>query len=53
MNPVYFVPMVEVVPSPWTKPEVFTKTRDLMKKLGEVPVCMKKEIEGFALNRIQ
>jgi L-gulonate 3-dehydrogenase len=53
VNPPYYVPLVEVVPAPWTEESVVTKTRDIMKEVGQVPVCFKKEIEGFALNRIQ
>jgi len=53
VNPPYYVPLVEVVPAPWTEASVVTKTRDIMKEVGQVPVCFKREIEGFALNRIQ
>jgi L-gulonate 3-dehydrogenase len=53
VNPPYYVPLVEVVPAPWTEESVVTKTRDIMKEVGQVPVCFNKEIEGFALNRIQ
>lgn len=53
MNPPYYVPLVEVVPAPWTEEAVVVKTRDIMKEIGQVPVCLKREIEGFALNRIQ
>ncbi|PSN40144.1 Lambda-crystallin [Blattella germanica] len=53
VNPPYYVPLVEVVPAPWTHAGVVTKTRDIMKEIGQVPVCFNKEIEGFALNRIQ
>jgi len=53
VNPPYYVPLVEVVPAPWTEESVIMKTRDIMKEIGQVPVCFKREIEGFALNRIQ
>ena len=53
VNPPYHVPLVEVVPAPWTEESVVMKTRDIMKEVGQVPVCFKREIEGFALNRIQ
>ena len=53
VNPPYYVSLVEVVPAPWTEESVVTKTRDIMKEVGQVPVCFKREIEGFALNRIQ
>ncbi|XP_069685092.1 lambda-crystallin homolog [Periplaneta americana] len=53
VNPPYYVPLVEVVPAPWTEASVVTKTREIMKEIGQVPVCLQREIEGFALNRIQ
>ncbi|XP_037814051.1 lambda-crystallin homolog [Lucilia sericata] len=53
VNPPYYVPLVEVVPAPWTKPEVVTKTRAIMEEIGQKPVTLSREIEGFALNRIQ
>ncbi|XP_067638664.1 lambda-crystallin homolog isoform X2 [Eurosta solidaginis] len=53
VNPPYYVPLVEVVPSPWTKPEFVIKTRAIMEEIGQKPVVLSREIEGFILNRIQ
>lgn len=53
VNPPYYVPLVEIVPAPWTRSEVATKTRSLMEEIGQKPVLLTREIEGFALNRIQ
>ncbi|XP_068159880.1 lambda-crystallin homolog [Drosophila tropicalis] len=53
VNPPYYVPLVEIVPAPWTKPELVQKTRALMSEIGQKPVTLSREIEGFALNRIQ
>lgn len=53
MNPPYYVPLVEVVPAPWTDPEVPKKTRAIMEEIGQSPVNLSKEVPGFALNRIQ
>ncbi|CAL1300597.1 unnamed protein product [Larinioides sclopetarius] len=52
-NPPYHVPIVEIVPSAWTNPDVVTKTVELMKEIGQKPVIVKKEIYGFAINRMQ
>lgn len=41
------------MPSPWTKPEFVTRTRDLMLEIGQKPVTLTREIEGFITNRIQ
>ncbi|XP_053184465.1 lambda-crystallin homolog [Scomber japonicus] len=53
VNPPYYVKLVELVPHPETAGPVMDSTRTLMTKVGQVPVCLKKEIDGFALNRVQ
>lgn len=53
VNPPYYVPLVEIVPAPWTQPEVVKKTRSIMEEIGQKPVTLSREVEGFALNRIQ
>lgn len=53
VNPPYYVPLVEVVPSPWTKPEIASTVRALMTEVGQKPVVLSREIAGFVLNRIQ
>ena len=53
VNPPHVIPIVEVSPAPWTAPEVVEKTRALHEKIGQVPIIVKKEVEGFILNRLQ
>ncbi len=53
VNPPYLIPIVELCPAPWTEPEVVVRTRDLMTRAGQVPATVKKEMDGFALNRLQ
>lgn len=53
VNPPFYVPLVELVPAPWTAPEVVVKARKIMEELGQKPVSLSREIPGFALNRIQ
>lgn len=53
VNPPYYVPLVELVPAPWTRQDVRTKTREIMTEIGQKPVLLTREIDGFALNRIQ
>jgi L-gulonate 3-dehydrogenase len=53
VNPPYLVPLVEICPAPWTDPAVTERTRDIMVQAGQVPATVKKEIDGFALNRLQ
>ena len=52
-NPPFHAPLVELVPSPWADSDVLPKAKAVMEKIGQVPVILKKEIEGFVLNRIQ
>jgi len=47
------VPLVEVVPAPWTRSDISEKTKAIMTEIGQKPVVLNKEIDGFALNRIQ
>ncbi|XP_074771766.1 lambda-crystallin homolog isoform X2 [Athene noctua] len=53
VNPPYFVPLVEIVPHPETDPSTIERTYALMKKIGQSPVKLNREIEGFVLNRLQ
>ncbi|KAM9604253.1 lambda-crystallin homolog isoform 2-T2 [Trichechus inunguis] len=53
VNPPYYVPLVELVPHPETDPSTVDRTHALMKKIGQTPIRIQKEIDGFALNRIQ
>ena len=53
VNPPHVVPIVELSPAPWTAPDVVARSRALHEKVGQVPVLVKKEIQGFILNRLQ
>ncbi|KAG5327494.1 CRYL1 protein, partial [Pseudoatta argentina] len=53
VNPPYYVPLIEVVPAPWTRSDIPEKTKAIMIEIGQKPVVLNKEIDGFALNRIQ
>ncbi len=53
VNPPHLVPVVELVPAPWTDPEVVPAVRDLMDRVGQEPVVVNREVEGFILNRLQ
>jgi 3-hydroxyacyl-CoA dehydrogenase len=53
VNPPYLVPLVELCPAPWTDAEVVERTRALMVRAGQVPATVRKEMDGFALNRLQ
>ncbi|XP_070189700.1 lambda-crystallin-like isoform X2 [Littorina saxatilis] len=52
-NPPFYAPLVEVVPSQWTRADVVQTTMELLREVGQVPVLVKKEVAGFVLNRLQ
>ncbi len=53
INPPYLIPAVEVCPSPWTTPEVVERAAAFMRGCGQAPLVMKREIDGFIMNRLQ
>ena len=53
INPPYLVPAAEVVPAPWTEPGVIERTVALLRAIGHAPIVMKREIDGFVMNRLQ
>jgi 3-hydroxyacyl-CoA dehydrogenase len=53
VNPPHLVPVVELVPSPATSPEALRFAEALMSAVGQSPVRVNREIEGFVLNRLQ
>jgi 3-hydroxyacyl-CoA dehydrogenase len=53
INPPYLVPATEVVPAPWTSPETVERTRALLLSVGQAPIVMRRELDGFIMNRLQ
>src|SRR4051812_18856757 len=53
VNPPHLVPLVELCGAPWTAPEVIERAREIYRAIGQVPVTVKREINGFVLNRLQ
>jgi len=53
VNPPYLIPVVELCPAPWTSPEALAGAREVMTSIGQKPVLVRREIEGFILNRLQ
>jgi 3-hydroxyacyl-CoA dehydrogenase len=53
VNPPHLVPVVELCGAPWTSPEVITKARDVYEGVGQSPITVNREIDGFVLNRLQ
>ena len=53
INPPYLVPAAEIVPAPWTAPEIVERTRAFLVDAGHQPLVMKRELDGFIMNRLQ
>jgi 3-hydroxyacyl-CoA dehydrogenase len=53
VNPPYLIPLVELSPAPWTAPETVTRAGKLLEQAGMVTAVVKREINGFILNRLQ
>lgn len=53
VNPPYLVPVVELVASPETSAETVAFADALMQAVGQSVVHVRKEVEGFVLNRLQ
>src|SRR6478735_4417555 len=53
VNPPHLVPLVELVGAPWTAPAIIDKAKAIYAAVGQAPIIVKREIEGFILNRLQ
>jgi L-gulonate 3-dehydrogenase len=53
INPPYLIPAAEIVPSPWTTPETVERARRFLVSAGHAPLVMKRELDGFIMNRMQ
>ena len=53
VNPPHLVPVVELCGAPWTSDATKSRAREVMQSVAQVPVAVKREIDGFVLNRLQ
>ncbi len=53
VNPPHLVPVVELCGAPWTSPETMARAQKVLRSVGQIPIEVKKEIDGFILNRLQ
>ncbi|EHA15572.1 3-hydroxyacyl-CoA dehydrogenase [Halomonas sp. HAL1] len=53
VNPPYLIPLVEVAPSPDTSEAAVNRTMQLMEQAQQTPILVRKEVQGFILNRLQ
>jgi len=52
-NPPFLVPLVEVIETQWTSPQVVHWTMQLHDAAGKKPAHVKKDVPGFIGNRLQ
>lgn len=52
-NPPHAVPLVEIVPHSQTNKEIIDEAVSLVKRIGNEPVVLSKEVAGFIGNRLQ
>jgi L-gulonate 3-dehydrogenase len=53
VNPPHLIPIVELVGAPWTAPETIARAKQVYESIKQVPIVVRREIEGFILNRLQ
>ena len=53
VNPPHLIPVVELSGAPWTDPNVLARARATYESIGQSPITVRKEIDGFILNRLQ
>lgn len=53
LNPPHLIPLVELVPAPWTDSDSVDRVETLMKAVGQTPIRLTREINGFVVNRLQ
>jgi carnitine 3-dehydrogenase len=52
-TPSYLIPLVEVSGSELTDPAVIDWTMNFYRELGKFPMLVRKEVQGFVVNRLQ
>jgi L-gulonate 3-dehydrogenase len=53
VNPPHLVPVVELCGAPWTAPVTIERARGIYSAIGQEPVTIHREVDGFVLNRLQ
>jgi 3-hydroxybutyryl-CoA dehydrogenase len=52
-NPPHLVPLVEVIQNEKTSTETISRTMDMLRRAGKLPVHVRRDIPGFIGNRLQ
>jgi 3-hydroxyacyl-CoA dehydrogenase len=53
VNPPHVIPVVELCGAPWTSAQIVQRARQILTEAGQAPIEVKREIDGFILNRLQ
>ena len=53
VNPPHLIPVVELCGAPWTSTATVDRARAVMTQIGQVSVVVRRELDGFVLNRLQ
>jgi L-gulonate 3-dehydrogenase len=53
VNPPHLVPIVELCGAPWTAPATIARAQAVYAEVGQVPIVVRRELDGFILNRLQ
>jgi len=53
INPPHLIPLVELVPAPWTDAAIVERAAERMTQVGQAPIRLSREINGFVVNRLQ
>ncbi|WP_374384279.1 5-formyl-3-hydroxy-2-methylpyridine 4-carboxylate 5-dehydrogenase [Dongia sp.] len=51
-NPPHIIPMIEVIAGRETAPETVAWMKDFVRRIGHLPVVIKKDVPGFVENRV-
>jgi 3-hydroxyacyl-CoA dehydrogenase len=52
-NPPFLIPVIELVPAPFTDSGIVDAAAVLLRSVGMEPIVVRKEVEGFVFNRLQ
>ena len=53
VNPPHLVPIVELCGAPWTSDATRARAREVYESIGQVPINVLREVDGFILDRLQ
>jgi 3-hydroxyacyl-CoA dehydrogenase len=53
VNPPHLVPVVELCGAPWTTAATIERALAVFSEIGQVPIIVRRELDGFILNRLQ